>query len=140
MTDATISKPRLTLDGAHRVLEAARAHAQTIGIPMSIAVVDQGGALIVFVRMDGAAFASVELAIDKAHSAAGFGYPTEDFFTLIKDDLSLLHGLTTHGRLALFAGGAPIVVQDAVVGALGVSGGRSVDDVEVVKAGLGALS
>ncbi|HTX07427.1 MAG TPA: heme-binding protein [Solirubrobacteraceae bacterium] len=140
MSDTTTSRPHLTLVGAQSVIAAARAQAAAMGIPVSIAVVDHGGALLSFVRMDGAAFASVELAIDKAHSAAGFGYPTEDFFALIKDDVSLLHGLTTHGRLALFAGGAPIMVDGAVAGALGVSGGRGVDDVEVVKAGLGALS
>jgi uncharacterized protein GlcG (DUF336 family) len=127
------------MHGAQSVLDAALARAHAMGIPMSIAVVDQGGALVAFARMDGAAFASVDLAIDKAHSAAGFGYSTEGFFELIKDDPSLLHGLTAHGRLALFAGGAPIVVESALVGAVGVSGGRGVDDVEVIQAALGAL-
>jgi uncharacterized protein GlcG (DUF336 family) len=111
-----------------------------MGIPMSVAVVDDSGILVAFARMNGAAFASVDLAIDKAYSAAGFGYSTEEFFGFIEHDPSLLHGLTTHGRLALFAGAAPIVVDGSVVGAVGVSGGRGPDDVEVVQSALGAVA
>jgi uncharacterized protein GlcG (DUF336 family) len=139
MQELTLDRPRLALEGAQKIIDAAVARAGEMDIPMSIAVVDDGGYLIAFVRMDGAAFASVELAIDKAHTAAGFGFPTEDFFAMIKDDPSLLHGLTTHGRIALFAGAAPIRMNDSVVGAVGVSGGRGVDDVEVVTAALAAL-
>lgn len=135
----TTTKPRLTLEGASRVLEAAIAKAGELGIPMSVAVVDDGGTLASFARMDGAALASVELAIDKAYTAAGFGFSTDEFFGFIEQDTSLLHGLTAHGRLALFAGAAPIVVGDASVGAVGVSGGRGPDDVAVVEAARVAL-
>jgi uncharacterized protein GlcG (DUF336 family) len=140
MAQISSDKARLSAEGARVTLEAAIAQAGEMKIPISVAVVDDGGHLLAFTRMDGAAFASVDLAIDKARTAAGFGYSTGDFFELIKGDESLLHGLTAHGELALFAGAAPIVRDGAVLGAIGVSGGRGVDDVEVVQAALNAVA
>lgn len=107
---------------------------------MSIAVVDDGGHLKAFVRMDGASFGSAEIAVNKAYSAVAFGFSTEEFFDMIKGDLSLLHGLPSHGRMALYAGGIPLKVEGVVVGGIGVSGGRPVDDVEVANAGVEAVT
>ena len=76
MTLVTRNTPKLTLEGAQAVLAAAQRRAAEIGVPMDIAVVDDGGHLLAFARMDGAKLSSVEIAIGKAHAAAIRRKPT----------------------------------------------------------------
>ncbi len=83
---------------------------------------------------------SVDLAIDKAYTAAAFGMPTHAWFEFIKDDPPLLHGIVKTPRLIVFGGGYPIEIDGAVVGAIGVSGGHYSQDMEVAQAGLAALA
>ena len=92
---------------------------------MVIAIVDDGGVLKAFSRMDGAALLSVQVAQDKAYTAVGFGMPTHGWHDFIKDDPPLADGAPTGiDRLVIFGGGYPITVDGQVVGAIGVSGGH----------------
>jgi uncharacterized protein GlcG (DUF336 family) len=133
-------KASISTDLAHRIIAAAEAKADDIGVPMNIAVCDESGVLKAFSRMDGAALLSVQIAQDKAYTAIGFGMPSDAWHEFIKDDPPLASGAVGGiDRLVIFGGGYPIKVDDQVVGAIGVSGGHYTQDMEVAQAGLTAL-
>jgi uncharacterized protein GlcG (DUF336 family) len=135
-----LQKSSVSTDLAHRMIAAAEAKASEIEVPMVIAVCDESGVLKAFSRMDGAALLSVQIAQDKAHTAAGFGMPTDAWHEFIKDDPPLADGAVGGiDRLVVFGGGYPVIVGEATVGAIGVSGGHYSQDMEVAQAGLGAL-
>jgi len=126
----------LTLTGAQAILSAAQAHATGIGVPECIAVVDSGGMLLAFVRMDGARIGSIDIALTKAISAATRKRPTADEGAgdpLVGIKLALASTITQIG------GGLPIVVDGQTIGAIGVSSGTVPEDVAVAEAGLAAL-
>jgi len=117
----TFQKQSVSADLARRMIIAAEEKARELGVPMNIAVVDESGVLKAFSRMDGAALLSVQIAQDKAYTAAGFGMPTHGWFDFIKDDPPLAAGAPSGiDRLVIFGGGYPITVDGAVVGAIGV--------------------
>jgi uncharacterized protein GlcG (DUF336 family) len=133
-------KASISTDLAHRIIAAAEAKADDIGVPMNIAVCDESGVLKAFSRMDGAALLSVQIAQDKAYTAIGFGMPSDAWHEFIKDDPPLASGAVGGiDRLVIFGGGYPIKVDDQVVGAIGVSGGHYTQDMEVAQAGLTAV-
>lgn len=127
------------LEKAKRAIEAAEGKAREIGVPMVIAVVDQGGNLVAQHRMDGALLASIAISRDKAYSAVALKMSTEQAGTLAQPG-QMLYGLnTTDGcRMVVFGGGLPITEGGAVIGGLGVSGGSVEDDILVANAGLAA--
>jgi uncharacterized protein GlcG (DUF336 family) len=136
----TRTKQTLTLEAATAVANAAAAEAGNLGKPMCIALTDETGNLLNFVRMDGAPQMSIEIAIDKAYTSATFGIPTHVWHDFIKDDPPLRDGAPTGiKRLVVFGGGYPITVDGATVGAIGVSGGHYSEDQKVAEAGLAAL-
>jgi uncharacterized protein GlcG (DUF336 family) len=123
---------------ATRLIEAAKRKAEEIGKPMVIAIVDQAGNLKEFLRMDGAPLLSIEIATNKAYTAAAFGISTGTWFNFIKDDAPLALGIPHTPRLVIFPGGFPIQVDGSVVGGIGVSGGHYSDDSTVAVAALEA--
>jgi uncharacterized protein GlcG (DUF336 family) len=134
-------KSSITTEAAHRIVAAAEAKAAEMGTPMVIAIVDDGGNLKAFSRMDGAALLSVQVAQDKAYTAVGFGMPTHGWHDFIKDDPPLADGAPTGiDRLVVFGGGYPITVGDDVVGGIGVSGGHYSEDQQVAEAALAVLA
>ena len=136
----TIEKTSVSTALAHRIIEAAENKAAEIGVPMVIAVCDESGVLKAFSRMDGAALLSVQIAQDKAFTAVGFGMPSDAWHDFIKDDPPLAKGAVGGiDRLVIFGGGFPIKVGDAIVGAIGVSGGHYTQDMEVAQGGLAVL-
>jgi uncharacterized protein GlcG (DUF336 family) len=136
----TFPKASISTDAAHQAIAAAEAKATEIGVPMDIAIVDDSGVLKAFSRMDGAPLLSIQIAQDKAYTAAGFGMPTHGWHDFIKDDEPLADGAPTGiDRLVIFGGGYPIKIDDQLVGAIGVSGGHYSQDQEVAEAGLSAL-
>ena len=137
---ATFGKSSITIESAHRLVEAAEAKARDMGVPMCIAVCDESGILKAFSRMDGAAQLSVDIAQNKAYTAIGFGLPTHGWYDFIKDDPPLAMGAPSQiERLVIFGGGYPIKVDGAIVGGIGVSGGHYTQDMEVAEAGVAAL-
>ena len=123
------------------MIGAAERKAREIGQPMVIAVVDEAGVLKAFSRMDGAALLSVQVAQDKAYTAAGFGLSTDGWHDFIKNDPPLAAGAPAGiDRLVIFGGGYPIKVGEQVVGGIGVSGGHYSQDMDVARAGLAALN
>ena len=132
---------KLTLEGARAILAAAEKKAADMGVPQCIAVVDEGGYLLAFARMDGAKLSSVQVAITKAVSAAIRRTETGPSSSGGEISLTLSLGLpmATEGRITPIRGGIPIVLEGEVVGGIGVSSGAEEQDVEVARAGLAAL-
>ena len=130
----------VSLDAGLAIVEAARAKAIEIGVPMNIAVVDEGNNLVAFVRMDDAWLGSIDIAQNKAYTARAFDMPTENLAPLVQPGESL-YGLeaSNHGRLIVFAGGIPLLSGSRVVGAIGVSGGTVEQDQAVAEAGVAAF-
>jgi uncharacterized protein GlcG (DUF336 family) len=136
----TVQKASITAEGSQRAIAAAEAKAREMGLAMVIAVVDESGVLKGFSRMDGAPLLSVQIAQDKAYTAAAFGISSDAWFDFIKDDPPLLHGIVHTPRLVIFGGGYPIKSGGQIVGAIGVSGGHYEQDMQVAQAGVAAIS
>lgn len=137
---ATKSVPILTLDGARTALSAAEKRAKEIRVPMNIAVMDAACHLVAFERMEGAKITSINIAIDKAFTAAGHRAPT----SIYKENVwpggpAFGIGNSNGGRFMTIAGGVPIMKDGAVVGAVGCSTGTPSQDEDVAKAGVKAV-
>ncbi|MFM9996987.1 MAG: GlcG/HbpS family heme-binding protein [Phycisphaerales bacterium] len=127
----------LTLEGANRVLAAAIAKAHERHAGGAIAVVDEGGHLIAFQRLDGTFAAGAPVSIGKARTAAIFKKPTKAFEDAIKGGRTALVGV---GEMTPLQGGVPIEHEGHVIGAIGVSGAHSqVEDEEIALAGAAAI-
>lgn len=137
----TFAKQSLSIDAANEILAAAMAKGAALGHAFTVAVVDESGVLKAFARMDGAPLVAGQVAQDKAYTAVGFGIPTDQWHEFIKDDPPLAAGAPTGiDRLVIFGGGFPIMIDGALVGAIGVSGGHYSQDMEVAQAGLAAIA
>jgi uncharacterized protein GlcG (DUF336 family) len=137
---ATFERSSVTAELARAMIDAAERKAAEMGHPFVIAVVDESGILKAFSRMDGAALLSVQIAQDKAYTAVGFGLSTDGWHDFVKNDPPLAMGAAPGiDRLVVFGGGYPIKIGDAIVGAIGVSGGHYTQDMEVAQAGLTAV-
>ncbi|MDI3299361.1 MAG: heme-binding protein [Bacillota bacterium] len=135
-----VEKRSVSTELAHRMIAAAEKKAAEMGHAFVIAIVDESGVLKALSRMDGAPLLSVQVAQDKAYTAAGFGLSTDGWYDFIKNDPPLAAGAPTGiDRLVVFGGGYPIVVEGQVVGGVGVSGGHYTQDMEVAKAALAVL-
>ena len=130
----------LTLKAATTLMKAAKAAARERGIGISVAVVDQGGQLVAFERMDGADLVTIGLAQDKAWTALMNRMPTRDLAPLVQPGAEF-YGYESigRGRTIVFAGGMPIERAGILVGGVGVSGGSVQQDQEIVDAALAAI-
>jgi uncharacterized protein GlcG (DUF336 family) len=135
-----IEKHSVSYELAQKMADAAVAKAKELGVSENVAILDDGGNLKAFRRMDGAPIPTIEIAQNKAYTAL-FGVSTQDFFNFIQGDPSLLAGIPTLARVAAWGGGFPIEVNGEVVGAIGVSGAPLVEnDVECAKAALALVA
>ena len=133
---------QITLEQADAVIEACKAEAATIGQPMNIAVVDDGGNLVAFASMDGTKLIGVDISQKKALTAVYFQTDTRDLAALVQPGQPLF-GIesTTGGRLVVFGGGVLLTDADgAVTGGVGVSAGTVDEDHQVAEAGRKAYS
>jgi glc operon protein GlcG len=140
----THGRVQLNLAGAEKILGAAKRKATAMGLKANIAVVDDGGHLLAFARMDGARPASAYTAQTKAAAAATFRQETGTLPPKGEPDVLLNLSLqnaaaASGGKLTTLKGGVPVWIDGQVVGAVGVGGGSGEQDVEVAKAGIQAL-
>jgi glc operon protein GlcG len=140
----TRGRIQLNLAGAETILAAAKEKAAALGLKDNIAVVDDGGHLLAFARMDGARPASGYTALTKATSAATFRQETGTLPPKGEPDvllnLSLQNAASAGGgKVTTLKGGVPVVVDGQVIGAVGVGGGSGEQDAEVARAGVEAL-
>lgn len=129
-------KPVLSQELSSKMMDAICHKAKELGILINVAIVDDGGNLKTFVRMDEAPLLSGTIAQNKAYTAASFGLPTHEWYPLIKDEPALLHGIVHTERLVVFGGGFPLKYNGYVLGGIGVSGGTAEQDVICAKEGL----
>lgn len=131
----------IDLASARTVLAAAEGHAGEIGVKAAIVVLDRGGDLVAMSRMDGAWPGAFDLAHGKASTARSFHAPSAAFVPLIQPGQPLF-GINSvaGGRYAILGGGLPIQIDGDVVGAVGVSGGASDQDVAIAQRALCALN
>jgi uncharacterized protein GlcG (DUF336 family) len=135
-----IKKHSISYELAQKMVNASVAKARELGVTENITVLDDGGNLKAFARMDGAPILSIEMAQNKAYTAL-FGVPTQDFFDFIQGDPSLLAGIPTLPRVAAWGGGFPIKVDGEVVGAIGLSGAPTVEnDIDCARAALALVA
>lgn len=127
-----IEKTALTLDGAKKIAAVAEAKAKAEGARVVIAVVDEGGSLLLLERLDDTQVASVNVGIDKARTAAIYRRPSKVFEDQVKN--GRVSALALHGAVAL-QGGVPIIVDGKVIGAVGVSGETPSQDEDIAIAG-----
>lgn len=128
---------RLDIADAGRLIEGARTKSQEIGVPMCIAITDEGGNLVAFERMDGGKVTSTTIAIDKAYTAAAAKKATHEYGSASQPG-SPAYGINSAigGRLMVVGGGLPVIVDGAVVGGIGVSSGTPAQDQQVAQAGI----
>jgi glc operon protein GlcG len=126
------TKQVLTLDVAKKIAAAAEAEAKKRGATVVIAVVDDGGYLLVLERLDDTQVASVDVGVAKARTAAIFRRPSKVFEDQVKN--GRVSALALPGAVAL-QGGVPIVIDGKVIGAVGVSGNSPQEDEDIAKVG-----
>ncbi len=131
------SKPMLTLHDVKSIAVAAEAEALRNAWAVTIAIVDDGGHLLWLQRLDGAAPVSAHIAPGKARTAAMGRRESRVYEEMINQ--GRFSFLSAPGLESLLEGGVPILVQGHCVGAVGVSGVKSTEDVQVAKAGIAAL-
>jgi glc operon protein GlcG len=141
-----ISRDRIQLNlaGAETIVAAAKQRALGLKVKINVAVVDDGGQILAFVRMDGARPASVATAITKAVSAATFRQETGPLRTKGEPDLllnlSLQNAAVASGsKITALKGGVPIIVEGQVIGGVGIAGGTGEQDLEVARAAYQSL-
>ena len=126
---------KLTSNGALKILQAAMEKATAMGVPQCITIVDAGGHMLAFCRMDGAFVLSNDSSLKKAVTAAIYGQLTGQ----MDDNVALKLAIATDGKRVNLPGGLPIIVDGHVIGGIGVGSGSGAQDLEVAKAGIAAL-
>src|ERR1035437_6867406 len=129
----------ITLEQAKKIAAAAQAEARKNDWCMVVAVRDPGGHLVLLERMDNAQFGSVQVAQDIARSAVAFRRPTKAFQDMVAAGGDGVRMLAMSGAVPI-DGGLPIIVEGAIIGGIGMSGGTSAQDGQVAQAGVAALT
>ena len=135
-----VKKHSIFSELAQKRVDEAVAKAQELRGGENVAILDDGGNLKAFSRMNLTPILSIEMAQNKAYTAL-FGVSTQEFFNFIQSDPSLLAGIPTLARMAAWGGGFPIKVNGEIVGAIGLSGAPTVqNDIDCAKAALALVS
>ncbi len=135
-----IMAPRLTLSDARIIIDGSEAKAREIGVDMDIAVVDDGGHLLAFIRMDNARVTSIDVAINKAFTAACARRATHEYAAVAGAGGPAfgIH-VSNQGRFMIVGGGLPIFIKGVIAGGVGCSSGSPEQDREVGQAGIERL-
>ena len=139
MSAVSVEQRSINWQAAGRICLAAAEHARTLGVKINVAVVDAGGNLMAFQRMNGAFLHSITIAEDKAYAAVSFGLPTSDWRNIFEQNPELKDGLIHRPRFVTLAGGIPIEEGGMVIGGVGVSGASEEQDEACARAGLDSL-
>ena len=130
---------KLTLEDAKKMMDGAINKAIEIGVDMDIAIVDDGGHLMLFTRMDNARITSINISIDKAFTAAAARKAPLDYGKAVRNHGPAFGIQTSHqGGFCVVGGGLPLFVDSQIVGGIGCSSGTPDQDIVVAQAGLDA--
>ena len=124
--------PPFSLASLQRMAQRAVERAGQLGVPVVFSAVDSGGNLVLLQRMEGALLGSVDVSAGKAYTANAFQMPTHELGQAARPD-GPLYGIdaSAPGKIVLFGGGFPYVVNGEVVGGIGVSGGTVEQDMDI---------
>lgn len=140
MQTISVIQKLIDWEAAAIAVKAAVAEAISIGVKINVAVVDSSGTLMAFLRMPNAPLHSIEIAMDKAYTAASFSLPTHLWQDVLQDHSPAVRdGLLRRARFVGFGGGLPILENGVLIGAIGVSGASEAQDQQCAQAGLHAL-
>lgn len=132
---------KLTLETAKRLLVAAEQKSRQMGLSSDIAIVDDGGNLVAFLRMDNARIAGIEISQNKAWTSVSMQMPTANLAQSAQPGGPTFGINTTNfGRVTILGGGIPLTVNGRIVGGIGVSGGTSAQDIEIANAAVQAFA
>ena len=135
----SILKKSLSYNACQIMAEAAIKKADELKMKIVLTFVDESGILKAFFRMDGSPIVSIDASRKKAITAVGLGIPSgNSWYSFIKDDPILFHGVQQFKDFILLGGGAPIMDGDSIIGAIGISGGHYKMDEKCVKAAIEA--
>lgn len=133
----TYLKPSIPIDVARQMVDAALSHASTIGIQISVTILDESGIIKAFARMDGSPLVAVEVSRMKAWTSVGFGVPTgQAWVDHSRGDFILEQGILSLPNFTMLGGGQPLRVAGVVAGAIGVSGAHYSQDDACAQAGV----
>ena len=140
MDKHTFSKESISSSLCMAMIENAFAKAKELEMGIAVTIVDESGVTKAFHRMDNAPFIASDASRKKALTAVGFGMPTGDsWYGFIKDDPILMNGAGQLNDFILLGGGSPIMVNEKMVGAIGISGGHYKQDEDCVNAAMQVL-
>jgi len=140
MSIETRTIKQITLKTAKLMAERSLAKAKEIEVPVVVTIVDAGGNPLLMERMDDAFVTSVDIANNKAFTSWALKCGTNEMSDVIQPGESLYGlNLTNDARIICFGGGFPIVMDNQVIGAIGVSGGSVEEDMTIAKAALEIL-
>ncbi len=130
----------MNLEIAKTLMEGAEKEAEKIGVQMVISVLDEGGNLVAVHRMGDSLLGSIDISQNKAWTSVAFKKPTANLTDAAVPNADL-YGINTtdQGKVVIFGGGIPIVKNDKVIGAVGVSGGTVEQDIQVAQAAIQAF-
>jgi len=132
---------QINLALSKKLIEAAEQEAAKINVPMVISIVDAGGNLVACHRMDEALLVSVDIAQNKAWTSVAMKMPTENLAQATGSGNELFGiNTTNNGRVVIFGGGIPLIEDNQIIGAVGVSGGSVKEDIQVAQAAVDMLS
>ncbi|ESK37299.1 hypothetical protein P256_02354 [Acinetobacter nectaris CIP 110549] len=129
---------QIDLVEANQLIESAMEESNQLGLNIAVAIVDTGGHLIAFNRSENAGFLTVDAAINKAWTASSFGHPTHTWNELFND--SKLAPLSNIPRMLAVGGGYPIIHDEKIIGAIGISGGSYTEDQHIAEYALKNLN
>lgn len=125
---------------ARKIIEKACQKAQSLGLALSFAVVDEGGHLVMCLRMDGAGWLTTDIAKGKAYTAIAFRRSTTEMAERMSSHLSFLNAVNAlHPGIIAAGGGLPIEINGKMIGAIGASGATAAQDEECARSGLEEL-
>lgn len=124
---------------ASTAVQAALAKGAELGIGVCASVVDSSGMEVAFLRMNNSFIPSMDIAKDKAYTAAGFGFPTMQWDDVLKGNAQLQAGVVTRPRIITFGCGLPLYEGEDLIGAIGVSGGSEEEDILCAQAGIDSI-
>ena len=138
--DGLVSRQVISLELALALLSRVRDEAETRGLSLAAAVVDDGGHVVASQRMDGAALGAMKLAVGKAYTSVLWGAATGDFMESTQPGGDDWGWNSTDAQIVVYAGGLPLLVDGELVGGVGASGASAADDAECVSAAVRSLS
>lgn len=136
----SIKQLKLNLDSAKKLIAAAENTASKLNIPVCIAIVDDSGNLIAQHKMDNALLISISASLNKAYTAIALKLPTSEVYELVQPGKPF-YGLESiePGRLCVFGGGIPIIKNGHYIGAIGISGGTSEQDILIAQSAISSI-